>query len=52
MCDIIRSPSPLHKYADDEDLLISAGNSHWMFNSSPCLPFSMMQIAPDNQDEI
>ncbi|MDR2764701.1 MAG: GH92 family glycosyl hydrolase [Tannerella sp.] len=51
-CDIVRSPSPLHEYADDVDLLMGTGNSRWMFKPSPCLPFSMVQIAPDNQDEI
>lgn len=51
-CDIVRSPSPLHEYADDVDLLTGTGNSRWMFKPSPCLPFSMVQIAPDNQDEI
>jgi predicted alpha-1,2-mannosidase len=50
--DIIRSSSPLHEYADDVDLLMGTGNSRGMFKPSPCLPLSMVQIAPDNQDEI
>jgi predicted alpha-1,2-mannosidase len=50
--EIVRSPSPLHEYADDVDLLMGTGNSRWMFKPGPCLPLSMVQIAPDNQDEI
>lgn len=50
--DIIRSSQPLHTYADDVDLLMGTGNSRWMFKPGPCLPLSMVQIAPDNQDEI
>ena len=47
-----RSRQPLHGYADDVDLLMGTGNSRWMFKPSPSLPLGMVQIAPDNQDEI
>lgn len=49
---ISRSRQPLHGYADDVDLLMGTGNSRWMFKPGPSLPLSMVQIAPDNQDEI
>ncbi len=49
---IERSPEALHTYSDFVDLLMGTGNSRWMFKPSPCLPLSMVQIAPDNQDEI
>ncbi len=48
---ITRSHQPLHTYADDVDLLMGTGNSRWMFKPGPSLPLSMVQIAPDNQDE-
>ena len=43
---------PIHTFADDVDLLMGTGNSRWMFKPSPSLPLSMVQMAPDNQDEI
>lgn len=48
---ITRSPQPLQTYADYVDLLMGTGNSRWMFKPGPSLPLSMVQIAPDNQDE-
>ena len=48
---IIRSHQPLHNHVDDVDLLMGTGNSRWMFKPGPSLPLSMVQIAPDNQDE-
>lgn len=48
---VTRSPQPLHAYSDDVDLLMGTGNSRWMFKPGPALPLSMVQIAPDNQDE-
>lgn len=50
--EVMRTPQPLHEYADDVDLLMGTGNSRWMFKPGPSLPLSMVQIAPDNQDEI
>ena len=44
-------PQPLHEYADDVDLLMGTGNSRWMFKPSVSLPFGMVQIAPDNEDQ-
>lgn len=49
---ITRSHQPLHTYSDYVDLLMGTGNSRWMFKPGPSLPLSMVQIAPDNQDEI
>ena len=43
--------APLIGYSDYVDLLMGTGNSRWMFKPGPALPLSMMQIAPDNQDE-
>lgn len=48
---INRSNQPLHQLTDYVDLLMGTGNSRWMFKPSPALPLSMVQIAPDNQDE-
>lgn len=48
---VLCSPQPLHTYSDDVDLLMGTGNSRWMFKPGPCLPLSMVQIAPDNQNE-
>ena len=48
---IKRSFQELHKRTDYVDLLMGTGNSRWMFKPSPALPLSMVQIAPDNQDE-
>lgn len=48
---IIRSPQPLHSYADDVDILMGTGNSRWMFKASVSLPFGMVQISPDNENE-
>lgn len=50
--EVIRSHQPLHTYSDDVDLLMGTGNSRWMYKPGPSLPLSMVQIAPDNQDEI
>lgn len=47
-----RSKQELHTPSDDVDLLMGTGNSRWMFKPGPALPFSMVQIAPDNQDEV
>lgn len=48
---VSRAPQPLQTYSDYVDLLMGTGNSRWMFKPSPTLPLSMVQIAPDNQDE-
>ena len=45
------APKPLHEYADDVDILMGTGNSRWMYKPSVSLPFGMVQIAPDNEDE-
>lgn len=42
---------PLHTYSDDVDILMGTGNSRWMYKPSISLPFGMVQIAPDNEDE-
>lgn len=49
---IYRSKQHLQSPSDYVDLLMGTGNSRWMFKPGPSLPFSMVQIAPDNQDEI
>lgn len=49
--NIIRAVKPLHTYADYVDLLMGTGNSRWMFKPGPSLPLSMVQIAPDNQNQ-
>ena len=45
------APQPLHTYSDDVDILMGTGNSRWMYKPSVSLPFGMVQIAPDNEDE-
>lgn len=47
-----RSKQALQTPSDYVDLLMGTGNSRWMFKPGPSLPFSMVQIAPDNQDEV
>lgn len=49
--NVTRSRESLQTYADYVDLLMGTGNSRWMFKPGPSLPLSMVQIAPDNQDE-
>lgn len=44
-------PNPLHAYSDDVDLMMGTGNSRWMFKPSVSLPFGMVQISPDNENE-
>lgn len=46
-----RHSAPLQRPSDYVDLLMGTGNSRWMFKPGPSLPMSMVQIAPDNQDE-
>lgn len=46
-----RSRQPLQHLYNYVDLLMGTGNSRWMFKPGPSLPLSMVQIAPDNQDE-
>lgn len=48
---ITRSHQQPHTYSDYVDLLMGTGNSRWMFKPGPSLPLSLVQIAPDNQDE-
>lgn len=48
---VARSKQHLQTYADYVDMLVGTGNSRWMFKPGPSLPLSMVQIAPDNQDE-
>lgn len=49
---IMRSEQASQVLSNYVDLLMGTGNSRWMFKPGPSLPFSMVQIAPDNQDEI
>lgn len=48
---ITRSPQPMQTITNYVDLLMGTGNSRWMFKPGPSLPLSMVQIAPDNQEE-
>lgn len=49
---VTRHTAPLQTKSDYVDLLIGTGNSRWMFKPGPSLPMAMVQIAPDNQNEI
>lgn len=49
---VVREANPLHVDVDYVDLLMGTGNSRWMFKPGPSLPLSMVQIAPDNQNQI
>ncbi len=49
---VTNSRQRLHEVSDYADLLIGTGNSRWMFKPGPSLPLSMVQIAPDNQDQV
>lgn len=49
--EIVRNHHIEHRFTDYVDLFMGTGNSRWMFKPSQSLPLSMVQIAPDNQNE-
>lgn len=49
--DIHRSPRPLQTLADYVDTRIGTGHSRWMIAPGPWMPFSMVKLSPDNQNQ-
>lgn len=47
---VVRSPQPKHTLADYVDTRIGSSHSRWMIAPGPWMPFSMVKISPDNQD--
>lgn len=47
---IVRSPHPKHTLSDYVDTRIGSSHSRWMIAPGPWMPFSMVKISPDNQD--
>jgi predicted alpha-1,2-mannosidase len=49
--EIQRAPKEPSSLADYVDTKIGTGHSRWMIAPGPWMPFSMVKISPDNQDE-
>ena len=49
--NIDRSPQKLNTLADYVDTKVGTGHSRWMIAPGPWMPFGMVKISPDNQDE-
>jgi len=49
--EILRSPQKLHSLTDYVDTKIGTGHSRWMIAPGPWMPFSMVKVSPDNQNE-
>jgi predicted alpha-1,2-mannosidase len=48
---VSRSPHKLVSYADYVDTRIGTAHSRWMIGPGPWMPFSMVKISPDNQND-
>lgn len=48
---VIRGPKKQNTLADYVDTKIGSGHSRWMIAPGPWMPFSMVKISPDNQNE-
>lgn len=48
---LIRSPQKLVSYSDYVDTKIGTAHSRWMIAPGPWMPFSMVKISPDNQND-
>ena len=46
-----RAPSKLATYSDYVDTRIGTAHSRWMIGPGPWMPFGMVKISPDNQNE-
>ena len=46
-----RSPQKLATYADYVDTRIGTAHSRWMIGPGPWMPFSMVKVSPDNQND-
>lgn len=46
-----RSKQPLARFADYVDTKMGAAHSRWMIAPGPWMPFSMVKIGPDNQND-
>ena len=45
-----RHPAPLQELSDYVDQLMGTTNSRWMIAPGPWMPYSMVKIAPDNEN--
>jgi predicted alpha-1,2-mannosidase len=48
---IDRSAKKLNTYADYVDTKLGSAHSRWMIAPGPWMPFGMVKLSPDNQDE-
>ena len=48
---VTRSAKPLASYSDYVDTKIGTAHSRWMIAPGPWMPFSMVKISPDNQND-
>lgn len=48
---VVRSPQPLQTPAGYVDTRIGTAHSRWMIAPGPWMPFSMVKMSPDNQNE-
>lgn len=48
---VTRSPQPFKTPAEYVDTKMGTAHSRWMIAPGPWMPFSMVKISPDNQDE-
>ncbi|RYY19910.1 MAG: hypothetical protein EOO04_21035, partial [Chitinophagaceae bacterium] len=48
---VSRKPQPLATYADYVDTKIGTAHSRWMIGPGPWMPFGMVKIGPDNQND-
>ena len=48
---IHRAPKKLNRLVDYVDTKIGTGHSRWMIAPGPWMPFGMVKISPDNQNE-
>jgi len=48
---IIRKPGDEITFADYVDTKIGSAHSRWMIAPGPWMPFSMVKLSPDNQNE-
>jgi predicted alpha-1,2-mannosidase len=48
---VSRSAKPLATYADYVDTKIGTAHSRWMIAPGPWMPFSMVKVSPDNQED-
>ncbi|MDR1369231.1 MAG: glycoside hydrolase family 92 protein, partial [Dysgonamonadaceae bacterium] len=48
---VLRTPQKINTYADYVDTKIGTAHSRWMIAPGPWMPFSMVKLSPDNQNQ-